>query len=157
MKRGLVLLLACLAALMLSGCAEDRSAIYDDDARIARQADSHASNMSAYSQNGGELSMTARAFIGAKTLWRYTAPEDGEVAVDYVFEAREGGRAKLVLIGPDGAVSVLAESTGEAEVEEIRTVSVPVQKGSNRIKLVGDDAKGITMTLGIDVGDLVGK
>lgn len=157
MKKIVVLLLVCFAAVAISGCAVDRNAIYDDDAKIAKSADTHYASMSVYSLDGDALFMTARSFAGAKTLWRYAAESDGDVTFTYSLESGEGGRAKLVLITPDDEVIVLAENADGAGTEASQSKTVSLQAGTSRIKIVGYDAQSLRLTLSADAGELSSK
>lgn len=146
-----------MMGLMLSGCEADRNAIYGSDKEIAKADDNHLTDMSVYSLESSELSMTARGFTGAKTLWRYTAQSDEDVALSYSLTASGGGKAKLVLISPANEVTVLAEYDGSTETDGPQTQTVPLSKGSSRIKVVGVDGASFTLVLGADVGELVNK
>lgn len=159
MKKIIALFLLCFIVISISGCKGevDRNSIYDDDAEIAKSDDSHKSDLSVYSPNDNELSVFARAFTGAKTLWRYTAKNDGEITISYSLSVSESGKAKLVLITPDNEVIILSENIDNTETDEMQSQTVSLNKGNNRIKIVGYDDPVINLVLGVDVGELVSK
>lgn len=49
-----------------------------------------------YDLKGDALSMTARGFVGAKTLWRYEGKAEEEVTLAYSLAVDGAGQAKLV-------------------------------------------------------------
>jgi hypothetical protein len=89
---------------------------------------------------------------GSRTLWRYHADSDAKATLSYSFSVTAGGKAKLVLVTPDGEVIMLAENTGNAENSEMQTQTVSLKKGRNRIKIVGHDYPEFELRLSIDAG-----
>lgn len=159
MKRSLVACLLCLVLFLVSGCGAsiDYNAIYGDDAKIAGAADSSFASTSIYNTIGDEMTMHAQAFVGAKTLWRYTADSDGEIMVSYSLSASKGGKVKLVLIAPDDAITILAEVAGGTSMDEMQSYTIGVQKGEYRIKVVGYEDPTFDLVLSAEVGKLVSK
>lgn len=156
MKKILAVAFLFFAIFLVSGCGSDadRNAIYDDDAKIAKSADSSYANMSVYSGGDNELSMSARTFTGAKTLWRYTAQNDCDVTFSYSLSVSNGGKAKLVLITPDGEVIILSENVDNTTTDEMQSQTVSLNKGNNRIKIVGYEDPSLNLILQVDVGEL---
>lgn len=159
MKRIMAMVVLCLTVISLSGCNVEvnRNAIYDDDKEIAKSADSHYANTSVYGLDDNELSMTARSFTGAKTVWRYTAKTDEDVTFSYELAVNEGGKAKLVLITPGNEVITLIENNENIGVEETQSQTVSLMKGNNRIKIVGQDDPSFSLVLSVDAGELIDK
>ncbi len=156
MRKMFIAALFCFALVLMAGCGSeaDLSALYGDDAKIAKSADSSFADLSVYGGSDGELSMYAQGFTGTKTLWRYTAEKDGDVTFSYSLSVDKGAKAKLVLISPDGGVTVLLENTDNAVAGEIQSQTISVKKGKNRIKIVGYEETGIDLVLRADVGRL---
>lgn len=155
MKKIIALFLFCFTIVSFSGCAADRNTIYDDDTQIVKSADSHLSQMSVYSRNDNEFNMSARAFTGAKTVWNYTAKNEGDVTFSFSLSVSGGGKAKLVLITPENEVITLVENVDNNETDEMQSQTVSLKKGKNRIKIVGYDDPKLNLVLSIDVGELV--
>lgn len=153
MKKIIALFLLCCTIILISGCADDRNAIYDDSVKIAKSSDSHLSVMSVYNRNDNEFNMSAQSFTGAKTIWNYDAKNEGDVTFSYSLSVSEGGKAKLVLITPDNEVVTLIENIDN--IEEIQSQTVSLKKGKNRIKIVGYDDPKLNLVLSVDVGELV--
>jgi len=154
MRKIIVLFIFCFTVVLLSGCETDLNAIYDDDTKIAKSADGHLSQMSVYSRNDNEFNMFAQAFTGAKTVWSYTAKNDGDVTFSYSLSVSDGGDAKLVLITPDDEVIILAENADNTESDEMQSQTVSLKKGKNRIKVVGYDNPKLNLVLSVDAGEL---
>lgn len=159
MKKIITLFLLCFIAVTISGCeAEvDRNAIYDNDTEIIKSADRHSANFSVYSLEDNELFMTARDFIGAKTIWHYTAKDGGDVTFSYSLSVSAGGKAKLVLITPDNEAVILSENTDNAETDEMLSQTFSLKKGNNRIKIVGYDDPSLNLILSVDAGELINE
>ncbi len=62
------------------------------------------------------------------------------------------GKAKLVFIAPDGTLTGILEITTEEDVNEGSPVTLPIEKGTNRIKLVAADEANIEYELNIEKG-----
>lgn len=122
------------AALLLSGCGgEDMAALYDNNDKIA--AETNSFNLSGikqvalkehYSANIGKME-------GMDTVWIYNAEEDERVDFTYLLKVYSG-KAKLVLISPEGEILTIAEC--DEEMEEAVSTGFYVSKGKNRIKIV---------------------
>ncbi|WP_438434901.1 hypothetical protein [Gorillibacterium sp. sgz500922] len=135
---------ALVLSLALGGCrsgaAEEKGKIYSDPAKIAEAGDSFtfAHKEGKPDDKGGKL--TYRGFNGAITLWTVEGREDSAGAgakLKLVSKLQTPkGHAKLVYIHPDGTVQLLLEDQIESEV------TVPAEKGTGRIKLVGQGARG---------------
>lgn len=157
MKKIIILFLFCFMVVLFSSCAADRNAMYDDDTKISKSSDSHFSQMSVYNLKDSEFTMSARAFTGTKTVWSYNVKNEGNVTFSYLLSVNGGGKAKLVLITPENEVITLAENIDNTETEEMQSQTVYLNKGKNRIKIVGYDEPKLTLVLSVDVGELVSK
>lgn len=139
MKRVSILLIV-LFMLVFSGCAsfnESLSKLYDDDSKIAK-SDSYSSTGSVSSSTDAKVTFSAKSFFGVKSL-KNNYSYDG-VSIDAVVTVG-GGEFKLVLVGSDGSVHLIAEGTCSG----ITSVAAPA--GKYTIKAVGRDAKDISVTI----------
>ena len=76
---------------------------------------------------------------GMDTVWFWEAQETTEAEFSYEITLYSG-KLKVVLIDPEGALTILAEcdSPGEQNAQE----SISLEKGESRIKLVaGEDTR----------------
>lgn len=153
MKRRISAMLLA-AALLLCGCdGAARNALYDDDEKIAAAEDSYSAVASYGTAVDGGYALTA-TMSGMRTIWRYDAQWEGEAEVAFSLSTTEGGRAKLVHIGPDGVVTVLAENEKPAVQDETTTVLLAMGEGRHRIKVVAQDKAKVGVTLKVGVGEL---
>lgn len=150
MKKIIAVLLLIALLLSVPGC--DLSAIYDDDARIAKTGDSSSTSGTRKSL-GGNYSQTGK-ITGSRTIWRYNAGSDGEVTITFRLSVTDGGKAKLVLISPDDEVFIILENADHTVYTESQTQTLQVKKGLNRIKIVGYDAPRIDFEFHADAGHL---
>lgn len=157
MKRIFLMFFVCFVMISIAGCGSDadRNAIYDDDAKIAKTADSHFSQLSVYNRENNKYNMSAQAFTGAKTVWSYTAKNEGDVTFSYLLSVSKGGKAKLVLITPNNEVIILSENADNTTTDEMQSQTISLKKGKNRIKIVGYENPALNLILSVDVGQLV--
>ena len=134
--------------VLISGCG-DFNPIYDDDTKIAGNSDSYSSKMSSTRSWGKDFSMSA-TLTGTKTIWRYRAKEDINIRLSYMLSVTEGGKAKLVLITPDNEVMILSENTDNTVMSEMKSETIVLKKGNNRIKIVGQDSPKFQLKLNSD-------
>lgn len=144
-------LLLLLAALLCVGCAgNNKNAIYDDEKKLADQGDSFS--VDSVSQTVQDRAYTATVTMtGANTVWRYQTEEESQIELSCLLSATHG-KAKLVLIQPDGTLYTLVESTAASDDIPLNTTLV-LPKGESRLKLVAADDAQIELRLFLDVGD----
>lgn len=150
-KRFQILTMVFMAVFLLTGCRA-AAAVYDDDAQIARSGDSYMNFNSTTQSVNGHYSGSMGRMEGMLTIWSYRAKEDMEVDIAYFLQAAEG-KAKLALISPKGEVTTLVEATPESSMEDFAVTTVTLEKGENRIKLVGAEKTKLNYELEIPVGD----
>lgn len=149
MKRLIICLLTVL--IVLVGCSANT--VYNNDEQIARNSNTYNLTNSRQNQVNQKISGTIGAFSGMGTVWKYKAPADGTMELDYSLKITEG-KVKVVHIAPDGALTVLAEVTEDDDtMEQVGTIEIPVQKGENRMKLVAQGA-ALQYSLEIPEGQL---
>lgn len=152
MRRTLICGLAALLCLCV-GCGAASSS-YEDEAQIAQQ---HNTYNLPYAQQAVDNGVYAAnvTFEGMDTLWGYDAPADGQIEVAHQLWVKDG-RAKLVLVTPDGVCTTLVEDAGHGQpTSDLNSIAVRVQAGHNRIRLVTDGESEIELQLQIDCGNFV--
>lgn len=122
---------------------------YNDTEKIAASGDRYAKEMSVFNHVNGEYSLTVSKFNGRETLWTKSYKEACEVTLEVSLVLSEG-QAKLVHIDEDDNVTTIVECTPEGGMEESVTVSVAMQKGENRLKIVGYDCKELELKMVFD-------
>lgn len=152
MRRTLAFLLIAALLCACVGCG-GASASYDDEAQIAEQSNTY--DLSEVQQAIGGNSFAANVtFEGMDTLWGYEAPADGQIQITHQLRTKTG-RAKLVLVTPDGACTTIVENADHSEPLTPSTTAANVQVGYNRIRLVADGDAQIELQLQIDCGNFV--
>jgi uncharacterized protein YxeA len=139
MKKGIMALIVILVIvsglffqIMFSNTTYDD--IYDNNNKITSIADSYAYRNRIGKNKNNETNLSFQ-LSGMETLWEIKSDNESSILVDY-FSQIQKGKLKLVIIQPDDSVQTIFEGSGEEKVE------VLLKKGSNRIKVVGKNAKG---------------
>lgn len=148
-----VLLLTVLSIAPLTGCNNyEINQWYNNDSKIAKDTDRYAidtGNRSA--EKGiykGDMTLT-----GTLTVWEYTAEADEILEVPYNFTVSKGN-VKLVHISEDKTVTTMLEKTEKGTaIAPKGTISIPLKKGLNRLKLVGRHAATHSIELNIQKGE----
>jgi hypothetical protein len=142
--------LLCLLVITLGGCSSIsnyQKSIYNDDTKIAKEADSYSYLKRVGNVKDNKVTLTFEKFNGSDTIWTINTKEDGSINVNFSADIEKGG-FKAVIITADNKVSNIFENTINGS-REIR-----VLKGKNRLKFIGDGASGeinITINLGKDM------
>ena len=122
---------------------------YENAEKIADSGDRYSKEMSVFNHVNGEYTLTVSKFNGRETLWTKSYKEECEVTLEVSLALSEG-KAKLVHIAADDNVTTLVECTPETCSEESATVPVAMQKGENRLKIVGYDCKDLELKMVFD-------
>lgn len=148
-----LLSVAIIATLLsiLPGCSENMNKIYNDNKKISSKYDSYTLNESVQSVEKGIFTGDFN-ITGSLTLWSYDSKEDVDIKAPYNLSVKSG-KAKLVLITPDNQVVDLVENSINSDVNGNTTISVPVKKGLNRIKIIGYEQASLHLDLHIDKGE----
>lgn len=127
--------------------------VYDSDRAIASSSNSY--NLSNYTggQNGNTVSGTAEKLEGMDTVWRYEADEEKEVTMSWKLNV-SSGKAKFVLIDPDGELTTLAECLAGEEGEQSSSGTFEIKKGENRVKLIGAEDTSLEYEFTADEGEV---
>ena len=151
MKKIITMLVLCLTVITIAACGNLNDA-YHDNAEIARTGDSNSTRGARSSTIGNELTVSTTGMTGTRTIWRYTANSEVDVTFSYSLSVNGGGKAKLVLIAPDGEVIILAENTDNTTNREMQSQTITLRRGNNRVKIVGFDAPAFDLKLTVNVG-----
>ena len=149
MKKALAVVFIMILAL--TGCS--MGSIYSNEEKIA--GDTNSYNLDVIEQKIDGHKFTGNIeFEGMDTIWKYQAEEDSLIDITYLIKLTSG-KAKLVLISPDGDVVEIVENTDKSDLTETSTTPLSLKKGENRIKLVAKDNAKISFEIGIEVGDFL--
>lgn len=150
-------LLAISIALLiglLTACAPDsgKAGIFEDDARIAEAGDTFSYAIRTAPTTGeNQLDLTYTKFSGMETIWTLTAASESLAAFEYSSKVKSGD-FKVVLIDPEGRVSVLVNGSMDG------SQSFRLSPGESRVKVVGRKADGqIKVTLSLDADAVLEK
>lgn len=150
-KRIVLIVMTIMIINLLIGCGNNTmNKIYNDNSKIADESDT-------FGVDEGEETIELGSYkgklklSGSGTIWRYESSEDFDLQVPYTLSVKSG-KAKIVLIVPDNTVVTLIENTDQATIEGTTTLTVPIKKGTNRIKVVGYKKSDIDIELHIEKG-----
>jgi hypothetical protein len=142
------LLAGCSNKSMITYNATDK--IYDDDSKICKEYDTFGMDGSNEKVGQGVYKGNLK-ISGDTTIWEYESDKDLDLEVPYSLSVKSG-KGKIVLISPDNKVTTLIEKNNKAENEEKASITVPIKKGNNRIKLVGYKKANMDVEIHLDKG-----
>lgn len=144
-----------MSAALLSGCVMNFGAkLYNDEQEIVRNSNSYNLVRAKQSVKGNHLFGTMDKLEGMGTIWKYNASEETDVTITYQMKISEG-KAKLVLISPDDTVITIVECTAESDAEEDVSDTYSLEKGKNRIKLIGAENTKIEFEISLNKGHMI--
>ena len=149
-------LVALAAGMMITGCAftmNPGKRFYDNEKGIAGQTNSYNLTNYSGSQDDNTVSGSAEKMEGMDTIWNYTASDDTEVILSWKLSV-SSGKAKLVLIDPDGNLSTLVECEASSDGEQEGSGTFEIKQGENRVKLVGAEETALEFEFTADKGDV---
>lgn len=150
-KRIALIVMTIIVTSLFIGCGDTiMNRIYDDNIKIANKSDTMGLDESEETIESGAYKGKIK-LSGSGTIWRYESSEDCDLKVPYVLSVKSG-KAKIVLISPDNTVITLIENTGKATVNGTTTLTLPIKKGTNRIKVVSYRKADIDIELHIEKG-----
>lgn len=153
-KRILTFAVAGFISFMISGCIMNTGAkVYDNDEIIAEEYNSYNLYKSSQYIEGNCLTGSAEKLEGMGMVWIFDAPEEVDVNMEGKVTVLSG-KAKLVMIAPDDTLTVLREYTGDSKEPHEFTDTFRVEKGRNRIKLIGAKDTRIEYEISIDQGEM---
>lgn len=161
-----VILYAALFIVIMLETSLLPSKVYDNQELLSKKLNSFNKMNYRKSTHDGITTVTCGKMQGMEIIWEYKADEDTTRQLNYSLDVTSG-KAKLVLIQPDGTVTTLAESDSTAHesspTSESGTADNPdettataesiteldLKKGKNRIKIVC--GKGTSFSLSFAV------
>ena len=153
-KKKSICLTAVVTAVLISGCVMNTGArVYDSDRAIASSSNSY--NLIDYTgnQNGNTVSGSAEKLDGMDTIWSYEAEEEKEVTLSWKLNV-SSGKAKFVLINPDGELTTLVECFAGEDSEQSSSGTFEIKQGENRVKLVGAENTSLEYEFTADEGEV---
>ena len=137
--------------ILFVGCNKSTiDKVYNDSNKIASVSDTWGLDESNQTIEPGIYKGSLK-LSGSGTIWTYDSSSDIDLKVPYILSVKSG-KAKIVLISPDNMVVTLIESTSKATMEGTTSLTVPIKKGNNRIKLVGYEKSDVDIELHIEKG-----
>lgn len=151
MKIKLRILLIISSVMLLTGCSNQFiNSNYNNEKKIASD---NTFNLFEEEQSIEGDNFKGNAEIeGTDVIWTYDAEEAEDIDIMYSLNARKG-KAKIVLIKPDGAVETLIENTSDLKTEDLTTKSLHLDKGENRIKLVAATGTEVEFDITLPKGE----
>lgn len=143
----------CVVIVMLfSACSNNpMNSLYTNDKKIS--SDSNSYNLNDETQNiEGQKYSGSYEFEGMDTLWKYEVERDCEIDISYLLTVTKG-KAKLVLISPDGTLTTITENVDNSKQNGLDNISLSLQKGENRIKLIAANKAHIEIEVQINEGE----
>lgn len=149
-------LVALIAGTLITGCTfamNPGERFYDNEKGIAGETNSYNLTNYSGSQDDNTVSGSAEKMEGMDTIWNYTASDDTEVILSWKLSV-SSGKAKLVLIDPDGNLSTLVECEVSSDGEQEGSGTFEIKQGENRVKLVGAEETALEFEFTADKGDV---
>ncbi len=151
-KRKILVIMTIIMITLLIGCGKNfMDRVYNDDSKIANDSDTFGLDESDETIKEGVYKGKFK-LSGSGTIWTYESDEDFDLQVPYTLSVKSG-KAKIVSISPDNTVVTRVENTAKSSVEGNTTLTIPIKKGINRIKLVGYKKADIELELHIEKGE----
>jgi hypothetical protein len=151
MKR-LIVVCCTIITLLCTGCGINyMSSLYSNDSEISSDTNSFNLDNEEQSIDGQEY-IGKLEFEGMDTIWRYNAENDMDIKLSYLLSVNKG-KAKLVLINSAGELETLVENKDNIIQNDMETITVPLKKGENRIKIVASNKAQIELKLNANVGE----
>lgn len=136
---------------LLIGCGNNTiDKVYNDNIKIASVSDTFGLDESKETIESGMYKGRLK-LSGSGTIWTYESNSDIDLKVPYILSVKSG-KAKIVLISSDNTVVSLVENTDKATMKGTTSLTVPIKKGNNRIKVVGYEKADINIELHIEKG-----
>lgn len=153
-KRTILLLLSTVL-LLLSGCIMNTGAlIYDNDNMIMRDYNTYDLEKSKQTVVDNCLTGSAELLEGMGGIWELDAKETTDVTITCKIKV-SSGKVKLVLIAPDNTLTTLMEYKADSTGNEEASKSFQVEKGKNRIKIVGAKETAAEYKISADKGKMI--
>ncbi|MGH4125280.1 MAG: 50S ribosomal protein L7ae [Clostridium sp.] len=165
-KRTVLIAMVIMTLILLIGCGSNNdinmdkfNKIYNDNSEIADESDFYSIDKGHTILDGTNETIESGTYkgklklSGSGTIWTYESSTDFDLKVPYSLSVKSE-KAKIVLILPDNTVVDLVENTAKATIKGPASITVPIKKGNNRIKVVGYNEADINLELHIEKGTL---
>lgn len=139
-----------IAVCLMTGCANPMVAIYNNDKKIAGSTNSYNLNNCEQTTEVGHFTASVEKMEGMDTIWVFDAEEDTLLDITYTLNVTSG-KMKLVLINPEGDVSIIAEC--DTEMSEPIQSTLNIESGNNRIKIVAGENTKFNVEISIQEGE----
>lgn len=117
----------------LKTAASYQHSIYDDDSKIASDANSYSYfNKSSITQN--DVTQLKFKLTGVDTLYELNSKDNATVNIDYNCNI-SNGKFKIVLVSPDKNITTIIDKSCSESKE------IPITSGKSKLKIIGDDAE----------------
>lgn len=141
-----------LVAMLVTGCSNnDIPSIYNSDIKISSITNSYNLVNATQIIEGDKFTGEVEKFEGMDTIWTYEATDDMVLEITYLLNAVKG-KVKLVLISPDGSLTNVIERSDYGTFTDYATSTIPIKKGTNRLKMVGSKDCSVQFELTIPCG-----
>lgn len=151
MKR--VIVTGCIiSTLVISGCSINMKSVYSNSSKIS--SNTNTFNLNDENQTIDEQGYVGKIkFEGMDTVWTYNAEKNEEVEISYLLSVAKG-KAKLVLIKPNGDLETIIENKDNTQPTDMNSIKLSLTEGENRIKLVAQDNAQIELKINTSKGEL---
>lgn len=146
MRKLLVIVFAMI--VLVTGCSIND--LYNNTKAL--QKDSNTYNLDEESQRvEGQLYEGYITFEGISTIWRYEVEETTDIDFNISMESNSG-RAKIILLKPDGEIEVLIEHDVDSMTSN-EVFSLKLEPGLNRIRVVAANKAEIKLVTTCEYGE----
>ncbi|WP_425448861.1 hypothetical protein [Dethiothermospora halolimnae] len=149
-KKIVSIVILIVVITLVIGCNDETGKVYSDENEISAKYDTFSLDEDSETIEQGKYKGTFK-LSGMGTIWKYQSDDDINLEVPYKFSVQKG-KAKLVLISPDDTIVNLIEITNSSSEKKEKSLTLPIKKGLNRMKVVGHDKASIDMEIQIDKG-----
>lgn len=130
--------------------SQGMDAVYDDNLVISKVEDRYGINKSSTSFDSNYYQAYFK-ISGCYTIWEYDSEEDCNLDLSYTFDLANE-KAKLVHVTSDGHVTTIVEGKHSENPNQRGSLTLPIKKGLNRLKIIGHKKSAIDLTLQVDKG-----
>ncbi|MEA5017195.1 MAG: hypothetical protein VB009_00580 [Erysipelotrichaceae bacterium] len=143
-----ITIMMLVVMFFISGCIAntDKTSIYYDDSKIAKQGDSYSYIKVVRLVVNSSVEIKFNSFTGKNSIYKIEAAETDTISL-YVKVKQESGNLKICLVDSNANVITLWENASD------ETLTFTVNAGENTIIMVGDDAKAEIAYSFIDKGN----
>lgn len=150
-----IIIIECIvSSLVISGCGSNyMNSLYSNNKEIS-------SDTNSFSLNNDNQALDEKGYVGKlefegmDTIGEFNPERNTEVEISYLLSVTKG-KAKLVLIKPDGDLETIVENKDNTKQSKMNSTKLSITKGENRIKLVAQDNAQIELKINVSNGELI--